>query len=100
LQKNFDPHFQDGTSECAVKQVTYARRVGQDPKLQTSQGYMMGHKTAKQFLIVLKGGETRGGGGDHIPESYDLPAQLKLKHRVRSVFDIFFWEIVSFPFCG
>jgi hypothetical protein len=44
---------------------------------------MMGHKTVKKFLIVLKGGWK--GGGYHIPEGHELFIQLKLKRRVRSL---------------
>jgi hypothetical protein len=53
------------------------------------------HKGQKIFDCF----ERRGKEGYHIPESYDLPIQLKLKQPVRSVFDIFFWEIVSLQFC-
>jgi hypothetical protein len=39
--------------------------------------------------------ERRGKGGYHIPERYEVFIQLKLKRRVRSLFDVFFWQIVS-----
>jgi hypothetical protein len=62
--------------------------------MQTSQGNMMGHKTTKKFVIVLKGG---GKVGYHIPEIYELLIQIKLKFGVRSLFDIFFCQIISLP---